>query len=60
MTEWQTERERLVVELESASTVLRRVVKTPEVWHRVRQSAQRALEQVEVAKQQLLEQEHPL
>lgn len=59
MTAWKIERDALVVCLESARANTRLVRDDPKVWHRVRQSTQRALEQIEVAIQQLEEQEAP-
>jgi hypothetical protein len=60
MTPWQIERDLLISHLKVAEERVRSVHADPKIWHRVRQSAQRALEQIEVAMTQLAEQEAPL
>lgn len=59
MTAWQIERDLLISHLQVAEEKVRSVHADPKIWHRVRQSTQRALEQIEVAIQQLKEQEAP-
>lgn len=60
MTAWEAERDQLVNRLLVAEAHLRAVLDSPSILHRVRQSAQRAVEQVKVAQQQLAGQEAPL
>jgi hypothetical protein len=60
MSDWAFERATLMKDLKDAHDCLALVLKSPNIWHRVRQTSQRALEQVEVAMQQLSEQEAPL
>lgn len=57
---WKLEQAILIRHLLDASVHVREVHKNPKIWHRVRQSTQRALEQLEVALKQISEQEVPL
>ena len=60
MSDWTDERDRLTKELKDSHDCLARVLNSPKIWYRVRQTSQRALEQIDVAMQQLSEQEAPL
>lgn len=60
MSPWEVERDILVSHLKVAEEHVRSVHADPKIWHRVRQSTQRALEQIEVALKQVSEQEAPL
>ncbi len=59
-TPWETERDQLSNRLLVAEAHLRAVLDSPAILYRVRQSAQRAVEQIKVAQQQLAGQEAPL
>ncbi len=60
MTSWPEERTQLLEKLQSAEAGLKDVLASPAIWHRVRQASIRALEQIQVARQQLEMQDHPL
>jgi uncharacterized protein (UPF0147 family) len=56
---WERDKSLHRLRLEQAERFLNEVLADPQILHRVRQSATRAKEQVEVAREQLELQAHP-
>lgn len=59
MTPWETKRQELLTRLDDTKILLQATMQDPDIWHRVRQSLNRALDQVLEAQEQLKTQDHP-